>query len=333
MLISEAACAGVDTPITIQDQSGLNTLRAAVNCTNGGEVEARWVGSLTVDVSVTIGSGTFLTVSGRESAEARGGTPDARMFYVSSSAGLTVSNMTLSDGVAIEGGAIYSNLSTVSIESCVFRDNTATEGGGGAISATGGSLTIVNSIFINNVASEKGGAVQAMDLVLQVSDETLFRNNKASEGGGVFCAGSYSLSPQSTASCSFDGVSFESNNSSTEVELDFGDWGWESPFSFPWGGGGLSLAKTTSEVKRCTFDSNIAQLSGGGLFAGEDANLTVDSCTFFENRCKGYGGGMTAGTATIAGDTLFDSNWAGRDGAGVSKSSLVLVLWCCIISS
>ena len=140
------------TPIRVDNAALLGTLRAAVNCTEGGEVEVNWAGFVTLDAPIAIADGTFLSVTGEDGlAEVHGDDSQpngTRLFEVSQGGGLALSQMKLSGGAAAEGGAIFSSSATLTLVSCVFDGNVATEGNGGAVLANGGNVTIVGGDFL-----------------------------------------------------------------------------------------------------------------------------------------------------------------------------------------
>ncbi len=165
-----------DTPLRIEDAAGALALGDAVNCLDGGTVEAVWAGAVTLDAPISVGAGTFLSIAGEdELAEVQGGS-QTRLFDVSPSGGLSLTQLKLSGGSAENGGAIYSSNGTVTLDDCVFDGNAATAGAGGAVWAEGGDLTIIGGEISGNSASENGGAVQALDTAVVIQGG-IFQNN------------------------------------------------------------------------------------------------------------------------------------------------------------
>ncbi len=95
--------------------------------------------------------------------------------------GTTVSlfNLTLADGFAVDGGAIFANGAELEIDDCLLRNNTAAPtaiagGMGGAIFGNSdGAITIVNSTFANNLAAHRG-------------DPTVHNSGTDGFGGAIF---------------------------------------------------------------------------------------------------------------------------------------------------
>ena len=71
------------TPIRVENETGVDLLRAAANCTDGGSLQADWAGAITLDAPISIAPGMFLSITGEDTlAEVRGGS-QTRMFEVS----------------------------------------------------------------------------------------------------------------------------------------------------------------------------------------------------------------------------------------------------------
>jgi len=99
--------------------------------------------------------------------------------------GLTLQNGFLSNG---QGGAINASfVDDLTIADVSLTNNIATDGG--AISASGANVTIRQSEFLDNLASRFGGAIyyaaQDNGTLLTISG-TFLKGNAADEGGGVF---------------------------------------------------------------------------------------------------------------------------------------------------
>lgn len=125
MLLSSAGCldslawaqtcgSAQSTPIRIGNATQLDTLRAAVSCTDGGAVEVDWAGFITLDAPIAVADGTFLSVTGEDNLAAVYGNNSSpsgtRLFVVSPGGGLTLTRLKLSGGAGAEGGAIHPRL-------------------------------------------------------------------------------------------------------------------------------------------------------------------------------------------------------------------------------
>ena len=50
------------TPIRVENETGVDLLRAAANCTDGGSLQADWAGAITLDTPISIAPGMFLSL-------------------------------------------------------------------------------------------------------------------------------------------------------------------------------------------------------------------------------------------------------------------------------
>jgi|GEM_PF-1302514 len=124
--------------------------------------------TITGDITV-IGNGAQIVMRGA-----------GRVFDVASTGGLTLKNITVSGGNAVQGGAIY-NAGEVTLENVVLENNSATDGG--AIYNVG-NLEMDGGAIQNNTATNFGGGIYNLG-ELDV-DGVNIRDNDASEGSGVY---------------------------------------------------------------------------------------------------------------------------------------------------
>ncbi|CAN0013701.1 unnamed protein product [Ectocarpus sp. 6 AP-2014] len=311
------------SPLRVESSADAVILGDVVNCTGGGAVEVVWAGAITLDTAISVGSGTFLSITGENDTAGVQGGGQIRMFGVSPAGGLTLTDLKLSGGSAASGGAIRSSMAAVTLNSCVLDGNIATDGDGGAVWVEGGELTIVGGEFSENSASGNGGAVLATDAAVAIENGTRFEGNSAIEGGGLFCGGSENatlLSASDNASCALKGVIFAFNNASSETILDYDNMAapsTQAPLITLYGGGGAAFYHTVVNITDSVFESNYAQLSGGALFGGTDSVMAIDGVTFENNFTPGFAGALAASTVTLEGNTLFMNNSAMQSGGGV----------------
>jgi len=124
--------------------------------------------TITGDITV-IGNGAQLVMTGT-----------GRVFDVASTGGLTLKNITVSGGNAVQGGAIY-NAGDLTMENVVLENNSATDGG--AIYNIG-NLEMDGGAIQNNTATNLGGGIYNLG-ELDV-DGVNIRDNDAPEGSGVY---------------------------------------------------------------------------------------------------------------------------------------------------
>lgn len=304
------------SPNRVENLAEAKALSAAANCTDRGELSVVWVGSVTLDTAISVGSGTVLSITGEDGqvAEAAGGSA-TRLFDLSPGAKLTLTRMKLSGGsTSSNGGAIRVDMAALTLHNCVFEGNVATGGSGGAVWAEGGQLEINGGEFLNNSASISGGAVLAMDAGVVIQDGTLFQRNKALlDGGALFCGGK-DPRPALPVSCTLDNATFISNNAASREEFVHVLMSWYGLK----GGGAAAFVHAAVNLTECAFKDNFAQIAGGALYGRNETFMVVEGCTFEENETLGHGGAVVTSSATIGGNTLFRNNSATKNGGGVS---------------
>jgi len=124
--------------------------------------------TITGDITV-IGNGAQIVMTGA-----------GRVFDVASTGGLTLKNITVSGGNAVQGGAIY-NAGDLTLENVVLENNSADDGG--AIYNVG-NLEMDGGAIQNNTATNFGGGIYNLG-ELDV-DGVNIRDNDAPEGSGVY---------------------------------------------------------------------------------------------------------------------------------------------------
>jgi len=97
-------------------------------------------------------------------------------------------------------------------------------------------------------------------------------------------------------------------------------------------GGGVWAQRSSGDVLRCTFTSNLAAAGGvladgGGIFA-ERSDLHVTDCTFTDNDAQAGGGGMYSylQDKSLVRGTTFQGNTAGAGGAMYFETSYAAVV-------
>lgn len=184
------------------------------------------------------------------------------------------------------GGAIYSLLSPLTVENCIFRDNEAIGEGGGAIFTDGGNPV--------GPGGTVGGTIAVRG--------SWFEGNKAKgEGGALFL---YGYQP--------DKIILEDstviNNSVAKGTQGFGN-------GVARGGGLRSNSELT--IRNVTFANNTSAGQGGGIWIDGDSPTNILNSTFSGNRVTDdIGGAMVLNTGINAPVNIINStivnNWANR---------------------
>lgn len=297
-------------------------LQAALDAAVDGDTvdicEATWFGPFVVP-PITV------TLAARGSPEATILQGDGRgPVLVASDATVTLRGLTVTggrpNGATSMGGGLSALRSTVTVEDCVFRDNSHRNGGG--IGVDIGALTVTGSTFTGNSATgipyySVGGALAAGAATLVIRDTT-FTGNVSEAGGGA-------VSAYAGDSAELVRVTFTDNEAMGGGGADLStDTATISESTFTGNvatgyGGALTVSRTTS-ITDTTFEANEA-LIGGGIqqYTGD---LTLERVEFLRNAADEAGGAMTIFdfATTTATDCVFQENTA-AEGGGLDMSN------------
>jgi len=253
-----AAQARADTlTVTNTDDAGTGSLRAAISTANtsAGEDIIQFQTGLAGTISLQsplpvlsddlqlLGPGAGqITISG-------GGT--YRVFYVDTGVSVTLSALTIGDGLSAGFGGAIRNLGDLVVDSCVIRDSDAVTGGG---ISNEGVLTVLRSLVTGNSASFAGGGIENFEGSVSVVESTI-AGNSAEVGGGIENARDTGATPI---------LSVINSTISGNTAVDFGSG--EDNF-----GGGIDNFEGEATLLFSTITNNSAQFGGGVLNEGDFA--------------------------------------------------------------
>ena len=261
------------------------------------------------------------------------------IFNVNSGYTLTLMGLTLINGNAENGGAVYNNGGTLTIVNSYFLNNTATKSGG-AIYNDGGSMTVTGSTFDGNDLTDRsangygGAAIYSTAGDVLISSSTITNNLKdiVHRGG----TGQYTGDLSSAAVTSKSGTltvsdSYFGKNSGSyggailsqgdDAVLNVVGSTFEDNFAF--NGGAIDIISSKYTISNSTFRGNNAKgtgsstsnyANGGAICAQENDNDdgVISDCTFEDNTAA-IGGAITTQIAqvtrcTFTNNTALSSN-------------------------
>ena len=223
-----------------------------------------------------------------------------------------LSGFTLTDGWAVNGGAIYCTSSSPSLEHLIIENNMAYYGGG--VSFCDNSNPLLESVIIrNNQANYDAGGMECDNsspalLDVEIKDNTsragggiycinnstpeleksIISNNFAlSDGGGIYCENSDPVIQETTiaGNCSdSDGGGIYCLNSSPElshssIRANTAD-----------AGGGIALyGYSTPYLSNLVIENNSAESRGGGVYIAI-SDCTLDNVDMINNTAEEGGG-------------------------------------------
>ena len=228
--------------------------------------------------------------------DGKGHTIDAknlgRIFEIDGGFAVTLTNVTLTNGNATVGGAIY-NFGNLDLVHVNFVNNTAKYGG--AIMNYAYGLVLDDSTFVNNTAKIGGAIYNSADCFV-VGNSTFANNTAASNGGVIF---NY-------------GIGFVVGNS-TFVNNGAAD-----------GAGAILNGGRGFVVGNSTFANNTATSKGGAIY-NYGIGFVVGNSTFANNTAKDAGAVYNEGDNSVVGNSTFVNNTA-KYGGAIMNDAYGLVL-------
>ncbi len=240
---------------------------------------------------------------------------NGRVFNITSGP-ITLNDLTLTNGLAYDGGAIYMTNATVNIAGCVISNNIANGtgspagSGGGIFNDVGGMLFVSNSQIIGNTANRAGGGIEdksGAGLSVTLTNVNLDNNNAGVSPAVAAPGNGGALHITNLQNITITGGTVNGNSANRE-------------------GGGLWNSVGVMTVDGVTIDGNTAlgaaaNQGGAGIFNNGGTLNVVNGSVVSNNLSTGAsasGGGLlsTTGAVTITNST-FDSNSANRAGGAI----------------
>ncbi len=245
---------------------------------------------------------TIVGPPGRRQVTVSGNSAD-RIFLINDSLGsqsdVTLSNLSLTEGYASSGGAIFTS-EDLTIRGARIFDNACGYGGAGALTqGLNSTVTIQNSTIQDNTSAGSTGAIEVINAVI-IEDSIITGNSAGADGGAI-------VSQLTGSSVSITDSVIESNTAAGR-------------------GGGVFVAGPTT-IFASSISGNSAA-DGGGLYAYPDAAVELTNVILQENQAtSGPGGGIHAVEAPITmTDSQVENNATSSNGAGLAIYSTSLTL-------
>jgi len=253
-----------------------------------------------------------------------------------------IKGFTIRNGSNSDGGGIYCNYSSPSLENLIVSENTAVNGGGILFNAYSYPI-LRNSTISNNIATTGGGGICCWESGPRLETVTI-DGNTSEYGGGIHCYSSsitlINVTDSGNTANFVSGILCQNysnltvlnsrviHNTSTgqvggiccyantSLYLNNVTIGWNTTSSG--GGGGIEIfGESIANIINCTIIENTAEYRGGGLNAF-NSNLQIEASSFINNEAlNGDGGGISAGNCNLQiDDCSFTENEAPNGGGG-----------------
>jgi hypothetical protein len=222
-----------------------------------------------------------------------------------------------------DGGALWLQLSPVTVEDCQIRFNTSLQHGGGL--ALAGPAVVRNCTITQNSTGTygAGGGILCSSGEAALITGCQITANSAGRGGGVYCG--YNAIPW-VVDCTISG------NHANGYGGFGGGFGCEGDGGAPvlintaltgndclyFGGGFHATQNVAPLLLGCTISGNSNEYYGGGVSFGYGVNGVLANCTLAANSAR-YGGGLAAtgsGHSRVV-NCVITNNQATERGGGV----------------
>jgi hypothetical protein len=297
---------GSDSNNCMSSQTACRTIGHAISLASSDD--SLMVAAATYTENLTIGFSLNVVGSGANTTIIDGGGVKTVVTVSSTSAVVTLSNLTIRNGSAY-GGAGIANFGILTIHNSALSGNRAVFGGG---ISNAGSATINNSTISGNSAQSSphclyhqlcgafgGGIYNSNSATLTISSSTV-RNNSAGARAGSCFSGGY---------CYSDGGGIFNQGtmimSNTTVADNTASW---TPYgTYGLGHGGGIFNSGTATISNCTLFANDAT-SGGGIF--NSGTATTSNCTLSGNNAfSGVGISNNSGASMALQNSILDHNF------------------------
>jgi hypothetical protein len=319
---------------------GSGSLRAAIAAAADGDAivfDHRLVGQTIALASGELTIAKDLTITGLGADELTiSGSMASRVFDIAAGASLVLARLTVSDGLADQGGGIQ-NAGTLKLRDLVLSGNEAvgdsatTGSGGGLFNEPGAALTITGCTFTGNQVVGGpgigfGGALYNLSAAAVAA--STFTGNVAVGGQAGYGAGG-AINDQNNATLTVSSCTFRDNQAVAGLSALLAAAGGAidnevgstlavsastfvgnsvsatataptlAPNEFAAGGAILTFQGTLS-LTGCSFTGNYVSSSGfatGGALENQVCQATVTGCAFTGNETQGITGGGAVGGA------------------------------------
>lgn len=225
-------------------------------------------------------------------------------------AGITGSVFT-GNSASTNGGVIYGNYLTATLESSTLINNHSANRGG-AIYGDYMTTTLLSSTLINNRSENRGGAIYSTNGSLTLTSSLVSQNTAVADGGGVYAIRGKAFVLNQTdilQNVSLQGLGGGIHSSNSLTITGGNIIGNRSSL----GGGGLNANGLNTLLTGVTISQNTIGENarrGGGVAASEVASIQFQNCIISRNTSyqEGAGVGVDFAENVSFDNTLFDQN-------------------------
>ena len=168
---------------------------------------------------------------------------------------VTISDLTISNGYAKNGGGVYCDFSSLRIENVTITGNLALDNGGGIYYQNNSNPSLENVTIMGNSALDNGGGIFCLNNSVASFENVTIMDNSAGICGGRIC-------------CHYSSPSLE-NVTISDNSADHG--------------GGIYLLSSSSSLENVTITNNSAVDSGGSIYCSNNSHPAFVNCISWNN--------------------------------------------------
>ncbi|NJM13553.1 MAG: DUF4214 domain-containing protein [Synechococcaceae cyanobacterium SM1_2_3] len=273
--------------VTNLNDSGAGSLRQAVLDANANADADTIVFSPTVTGIIKLTSGELpithaVTITGPGASVLKvSGNNASRIFNIASGASVDIEGLTLQEGSADNGGAIYNN-GSVTLNNSQLLGNKAAKSGGGLYN-NGGTVKVNSTTVSDNVAVGDssyfpgGGGICSKYGIVTVSNSALFGNSTGAHGGAIQIQRT-TVDPLLQSSLTVFNSTLSGNSAGNS-------------------GGGITNVDSILTITNSTVSGNLVGNGTVGYGGGIDntGNLLISDATVLSNTVSGNSAGTGGG--------------------------------------
>jgi hypothetical protein len=319
-----------------QADPNCRTIQSAVDAASSGDTIQVAAGTyaehVTINRDLTVnGAGALLTVVD--------GTQTGRVFNIGGGAAVTLSGLSVSGGMATDGGpnglvfggGILSS-GKLTVTSCKIYNNQAGSccsandsvgGSGGGIYNNSGTVSIVNSTVTQNGSSFSGGAIFNAGGTVSVANSSLDGNGTSTFAGAIDNSGNVTITDTTinNSGAGSDGnVGYTIYNRGGLLSITRGS------VSNNHNNGGTIINSGTLNITDSVVSSNSPRPGSSGAAIINSRSLTVTGSTVSDNvNYNGFGGGISNNGGAIITDSTISGN-TGLQGGGINNAGGLTVV-------
>ena len=306
--------------VTTTADNGMGSLRRAIfDVTDGGSIDfAASLANQTINLSSELFIDKDLTIIGLGKDNLHiSGNMSSRVFHIAQDAVVTISDVTIENGVAEDGGGI-SNRGILELTNIIIRNNLADNSGGGIWNVGDNAiLELKNVTLSNNAATNTGGGIFNGSGAIATLFSATIEGGAASFCGGIWNDGLLELINTTvqnnvTGTRGSGGICNHSAVTLTDSTINDnrGDLG-----------GGIRNESGTVHIINSTISGNSAVIAGG--IGNESGTVHTTNSNISGNDADFTGGGIwNNGELTIANSTISGNNTGGFFRGGGIRNAL-----------